>query len=208
MTVRRDHERPPDGHGVGRGGTRVRADAQRSIAAILDATLDCLDRNPDVNMSTIARAAGVGRTTLYTHFPSRDELIDAAVTHAVSRADAAIKAEPLDHLPAHEALARLIRSSWRSIGGYGGLLTAVARHLDRDHFHHQHLETALARIDALIARGQDEGVFRTDLPRDWLVTTFHTLLHTAVHEVEAGRLDAETAPDVVAATLTGALRRS
>jgi rhamnogalacturonyl hydrolase YesR len=134
-------------------------------------------------------------------------LIDATVAHAVSRADAAISAEPIDHLPAHEALAQLISSSWRSIGDYGGLLTAIARHLDRDHFHHQHLEKALARIDALIARGQDEGVFRTDLPRDWLVTTFHALLHTAVHEVEAGHLDPETAPEVVSATLIGALRQ-
>ena len=55
-------------------GTK-RADAQRNIAAILAAAGDCLGRDPGASTSEIAKAAGVGRVTLYGHFPSRAELV-------------------------------------------------------------------------------------------------------------------------------------
>jgi hypothetical protein len=47
----------------------------------------------------------------------------------------------------------------------------------------------MARVERLIARGQDEGDLRTDLPRPWLVATFYSLMHAAAEEVDAGRLD-------------------
>ncbi len=63
--------------------TVKRADAQRNIAAILDAATECLSRNPAASTSEIAKAAGVGRVTLYGHFPSRPELVDAVFVHAI-----------------------------------------------------------------------------------------------------------------------------
>ena len=50
---------------------RRRSDAERSIAAIVGAAVDAFGRRSDVSMSEIATAAGVGRVTLYAHFPSR-----------------------------------------------------------------------------------------------------------------------------------------
>ncbi|MGH3403828.1 MAG: hypothetical protein ACRDRJ_15215 [Streptosporangiaceae bacterium] len=43
-----------------------RADARRNIAAILEAALDCLARDPQASIADIAAGAGVGRITLYT----------------------------------------------------------------------------------------------------------------------------------------------
>jgi len=57
----------------------------------------------------------------------------------------------------------------------------------------------------LIDRGQGDGDFRTDLPRDWLVATFYSLLHAAAEEVDAGRLPHDRAPDVLEATILAAL---
>jgi hypothetical protein len=42
-----------------------------------------------------------------------------------------------------------------------------------------------------VERGQRDGVFRTDLPAEWLVTTFYALVHGAddharTHGVERG----------------------
>jgi AcrR family transcriptional regulator len=65
--------------------TRRRADAERSIAAILDAGLACFGTNPDVTMTAVARAAGVGRVTLYAHFPSRQALLEAVMAHAITK---------------------------------------------------------------------------------------------------------------------------
>ena len=182
---------------------RRRADAERNIAAILDAGLACFSRNADANVADVARAAGVGRVTLYGHFPCREALIDAVLAHAISKANTALDAEALDHGPAPEALSRLIRSSWRIVDHHRSLLAAAQRDLPPARIRHHH-DQAMARVERLLARGQDEGDFRTDLPRPWLVATFYSVLHSAAEEVDAGRLDATQAPEVLTATLLSA----
>jgi AcrR family transcriptional regulator len=64
-----------------------RADARRNINAILDAALTCLSRDPDVSIGEIAKTAGVGRVTLYGHFASRTELVDAVFARTIEQAD-------------------------------------------------------------------------------------------------------------------------
>jgi AcrR family transcriptional regulator len=179
---------------------RRRADAERNIAAILDAGLACFSRNADASVGDVARAAGVGRVTLYGHFPSRQALVDAVFAHAIGRANTALEAEALADGPAPEALSRLIRSSWRVVDQHRSLLAAAQHELPPARIRHHH-DQAMARVERLVARGQAEGDFRTDLPRPWLVATFYSVLHSAAEEVDAGRLDPAHAPDVLTATL-------
>lgn len=61
-----------------------RADAQQNVAKILDAAVACLSRDAGASVSEIAKAAGVGRVTLYGHFPSREALVEAALTRALA----------------------------------------------------------------------------------------------------------------------------
>jgi hypothetical protein len=61
----------------------------------------------------------------------------------------------------------------------------------------------MARIDRLIARGRNEGAFRTDQPRHWLGSAVYTLAHAVLTEVEEGHLTFEEAPAVVTASLLG-----
>lgn len=183
---------------------RRRADAQRNIAAILDAALAALASSSEVNMVEIARAAGVGRVTLYAHFPSKEALVDAVVAHAIGRAGTALDAVDLHQGTASEALARLAASSWQVLNQYRQLMVAGQRHLGPARLRAHH-DQAMARVDELVARGQDDGDIRTDLPRDWLVATFYALLHTAAEEANAGRLDPAEAGPVVAATVVAAL---
>jgi TetR/AcrR family transcriptional repressor of mexCD-oprJ operon len=182
---------------------RRRADAERNIAAILDAGLACFSRNADASVADVARAAGVGRVTLYGHFPSRQALIDAVLAHAISKANTALEAETLADGPAPEALSRLIHSSWRVVDHHRSLLAAAQHELPPARIRHHHDE-AMARVERLIARGQAEGDFRTDLPRPWLVATFYSVLHSAAEEVDAGRLDPAQAPQVLTTTLLAA----
>jgi AcrR family transcriptional regulator len=184
-------------------GVRRRADAQRSIAAILDAALACFSRDPDASTTEIARAAGVGRVTLYAHFPSREQLLEAVLARGIAQADEVLAAVPLDDAPADVALVRLIRSSWRVLDRYRSLYAAALEGLGESRLRKHH-RAPLARVQALVARGQAEGALRADLPRDWLVTTFYSLLHAAAQEVDAGRLKAAAAPDVLESTLLAA----
>jgi Zn-dependent protease with chaperone function len=64
-----------------------------------------------------------------------------------------------------------------------------------------------APLLGLLTRGQAQGAFRDDLPVQWLVTVFYSLIHAAAAEVQARRLSAKAAPDILADTLLAALRR-
>lgn len=186
---------------------RRRADARRSIDAILDAALSCLSRGPEVNIVEIARAAGVGRVTLYGHFPTREALVDAVVARAITRAGEALDAVDLDSGPATAALGRLATSSWQILNQHRQLMVAGVRHLGPERMRAHH-DQVMDRVRGLVARGQGEGDVRADLPVDWLITTYYALLHAAADEVNAGRLDPDQAGHAVAATVTAALRPS
>ncbi len=184
---------------------RRRADAERNIAAILDAALACFSEDPLATMADIARAAGVGRVTLYAHFASREDLLDAAVDRAVAEvaeASAAIEAEAEagDDITADQVLARHIRSSWWIVDRHRQLFDAAQRSLPPERLRARHAP-ALGDFDGLIARGQAEGVFRRDLPVDWLVTVIYSLFHAAAEDVNVGRLRRADAADVLEATL-------
>jgi TetR/AcrR family transcriptional regulator, mexCD-oprJ operon repressor len=203
---RLDHPGPqaPNPDALRPAATRRRADAERNIAAILEAGLVCFSRNPDASVAEVAQAAGVGRVTLYGHFPSRHELMDAVFAHALARANTVLDAEAIDHGAAADAMSRLIRSSWPILAQHRGLLAAAQRDLPLARIRRHH-DQVMARVERLIARGQDEGDFRTDLPRPWLVATFYSLMHAAAEEADAGRLDPAQAGGALATTILAAL---
>lgn len=181
---------------------RQRADARRNIEAILDAALACLSRDPDASVGDIARTAGVGRVTLYGHFPTRAELVDAVFARTLAEADEALDAVDLTGDP-RAALARLVASSWQIVNRHRALLQAAQRTIGPDRIRDQH-EIPHQRVQALIKRGRREGVFRTDLPTTWLVATFHNVLHGAADEIAAGRLNEKAAGRTIVATLLAA----
>ncbi|MEU0567839.1 TetR family transcriptional regulator [Nonomuraea sp. NPDC005983] len=181
-----------------------RADAERNIAAILDAGQRVLSSDPSASVAEVAKAAGVGRVTLYGHFPSRESLVEAVLTRAVALADASLEDPQLDALPAVEALSRLVRSSWEVLDRHSALFVAADRMMPSERIREHHAQP-LRRVERLIARGRDDGDFRTDLPLSWLVSTFFAILHTAAGEVEAGRLDRADAGEALTLTLRSLL---
>jgi AcrR family transcriptional regulator len=179
-----------------------RADAQRNIAAILEAARDCLIEDPDANVGEIAKRAGVGRVTLYGHFSSRAELVDAVFARTLEDSDHALEAVDLSGDP-RAALDRLIASSWHIVDQFRSLLIAAQRSMPHERIRATH-EGPLRRISGLIARGRDEGSFRSDLPVEWMVALFHSVVHAAANEVNAGRLTDDDAPRMISTTLQAA----
>lgn len=176
-----------------------RADAQRNRAAIIEAALDCLAANPRASMAEIAQAAGVGRVTLYGHFSSRKDLIEAATVQTMGRADAQLAPLNLDGDP-RDALELLVTSSWRILTDLHGILGAAEQELGIDRIREHHDQTML-RVRRLIERGQAEGVFRRDQPAAWLTACYFAILHGAATEIRAGRLSEAQATKEIPATI-------
>ncbi len=179
-----------------------RADARRNVTAILDSATDCLARDPEMSIAGIAAAAGVGRITLYGHFKTRAELVDAVFVRTTEHADAILGAIDIGGDPAG-ALTRLIAASWRIVHQFRNILLAAQRELPAERIRGVH-DPILQRVQALISRGQRAGTFRTDLPEQWLITTAFSLMHAAAEDAAAGRVEADDAARLITATLLAA----
>jgi TetR/AcrR family transcriptional repressor of mexCD-oprJ operon len=179
-----------------------RADARRNIAAILDAATGCLARDPETSIADIAAAAGVGRITIYGHFKTRAELVDAVLARTIERADAILGATDIGGDPSG-ALARLVAASWQIVHQFRNILLAAQRELPAERIRGVH-DPILRRVQSLIGRGQREGAFRRDLPRQWLITTAFSLMHAAAEDAAAGRVKADDAARLITATLLAA----
>ena len=179
-----------------------RADARRNAAAILDAATDCLARDPEMSIADIAAAAGVGRITLYGHFKSRAELVDAVLVRIIEHADTILDATDIGGDPAG-ALTRLVAASWRIVRQFSNILVAAQRELPAERIRGVH-DPILRRVQALISRGQQAGTFRTDLPGHWLTTTTFSLMHAAAEDAATGRIKADDAARLITSTLLAA----
>jgi TetR/AcrR family transcriptional repressor of mexCD-oprJ operon len=176
-----------------------RADAARNRDAILDAALQSLGSNPHASMTDIAAAAGVGRVTVYGHFSSRDDLLEALIIRTVARAEAEFTGLDLTGPPV-EALELLLRRSWRIVDSIHGLLAAAEENFSNDKLLEHH-EQPQARIVELLKRGQTDGAFRRDLDAAWLTSCITAIVHTAAGDLRRGRLAEEGADRVVTATV-------
>ena len=182
---------------------RRRADAERSVVRILEATIDVLASDPEASMSEIARHAGVVRATVYVHFPARDSLIAAATDRAIAEVVRVIEeAEPDRGAPA-EALARVVAATWRALGRFHGLIAINTRLPDAD-IDHRH-NPALARLYPLVQRGQRDGSFRADVPVSWHLGMLRALVHAASAELGAGRIPEAQIQSALVTTVLGAV---
>jgi TetR/AcrR family transcriptional repressor of mexCD-oprJ operon len=180
-----------------------RADAERSVARILDAALDALASDPEASMAEIARRASVVRATIYVHFPTRESLIEAVTERAIAEVTQAMAAAEPDRDDPAEALQRVLETAWRELGRFHALVGINARQppaeLRRLH------GPVLALVTPLIERGQHANTFRPDVPVSWHLAVLLALIHTASGELQADRLPRGQVESVLVTTVLGAL---
>jgi AcrR family transcriptional regulator len=187
-----------------RAPRRRRADAERSVAAILDAALDALASDPDSSMSEIARRAGVVRATIYVHFPTRTDLLDAVMEHAVAQVAQATKNAEPDRGEPVEAVERVLLATWRELARFHALLAINTARLSAEELRRRHLPV-LDQLEPLIERGQKQDLFRSDLPVDWHLAVIRAIVHTTSHEIRAGRLPESDAEAAMLSTVISAI---
>lgn len=138
----------------------------------------------DLPMREIARRAGVGTATLYRHFPSRTDLISAALAGHVAacRADMrAALAEPDAWTALSAAIRRFAEHQIRAPGLNEALL---GPHTAGAAFHHDR-RTHAAALEQLVARAHQQRVLR----REVSVTDVRVGLTaiSSLHPAQAGR---------------------
>lgn len=140
-----------------------RADAQRNIAAILDAARAVLVKDPYATMVQIAERSGVGRATLYRHFGSRERLVEQLVRGSVAAVDGALAIVDLEVGDAREAMRRAT-AAWL----VAGRRWRTARYAPLSLGSADASSSAIReRVGSLLVRGQRDGTIRDDVtPED------------------------------------------
>ena len=183
---------------------RRRADAERSIVRILDAAVDALAGDSEASMAEIARRAGVVRATIYVHFPTREALLEAVTERAMAEVVQAIEAVEPHRGDPGEALARVVRASWRTLGRFHALVAINTQQHAHSELRQRH-SSVLGTLQPLIERGQADGSFRADVPVAWHLSMLMALMHAASGEVGAGRVSDDEAERALVAATIGAV---
>ncbi|MEZ5075095.1 MAG: helix-turn-helix domain-containing protein [Solirubrobacterales bacterium] len=180
----------------------VRADAERNHRLIIDAAIRILGHDPDASIQNLVDESGVGRTTFYRHFQTREDLLEAVTAEVMARARrraaaaAIVAGEPKTSI-------RNLSASLLDIGLDWGPLIATRDGVS-DAF-----ETAKKADDSptrtFLEAGRERGELRTDMPQEWLRTVVQTVVLTAIDEVARGALTRPDAYRLTADTLVSVL---
>jgi AcrR family transcriptional regulator len=181
---------------------RLRSDARRNRRLVLDAAVALLAERPQATMQEVADASGLGRTTVYRHFPRRQDLIDALFEEVLRESGETVQ-EAIEHAStARELLCDLgirviaIGDRYRFLDAHPELRERTLSG-DGDAQGRDPLRTYLSDAQA-------RGEVRRDLPVSWMLTTMRGLAVVAMVEVSAGRMTVEEAGGHVGETCASA----
>ena len=157
----------------------LRADAARNAERILRAAREVYgELGPEAPIEAVARRAGVGERTLYRRFPTKGELVRAALDQCIAEGLTPTIEAVRDVADPLEGLAQLIDAAISLGARERNLLTAArsAGSLTPE------ISTALYdALNDLARRGQQAGVVRADLlPADLprIIAMLHSVLWT------------------------------
>jgi AcrR family transcriptional regulator len=179
-----------------------KSESTRAERRIIEQAAHVLAEGRGRTMQEIADISGVGRTTLYRHFRTREDLIRAIKLQALEDARAAMAASRPDEGSAEDALRRVIAGIVRVGDRYRvlieeGMSEETDMHKDAD---------LVETFFRLVERGQREGAFTTAMSPQWILTAVGSLIMAAIQQVQAGELARNHAATMVADTLLGGIR--
>jgi AcrR family transcriptional regulator len=165
-----------------------RATAARNVDAILDAAEGLLRNGKQVTFSAVSEASGLSRPTIYAHFADRSQLLAGLIARTLRQATAEMEAASPEKGSPVRALRRVITASWEQLARHQEIARAVGADISAHALHASHHDVRVT-LEGLLRRGRSEGVFRADLPDDWLVTSTLALIHAASGLTQSGQMD-------------------
>jgi len=143
---------------------KMRVDAQRNYASLLNAArVEVSERGADIVLENVARSAGVAIGTLYRHFPTRQDLLEAVFLDETNELRA--RAEELASAPVPlDALISWLRlhMDFAARGRSMGAAILAAKHVEGTRIYTAHKAMHNAG-EVLLLRAQAAGQIRTDV---------------------------------------------
>jgi AcrR family transcriptional regulator len=180
----------------------LRADAERSVRAILEAAERVLAEDAGASMEQIAEAAGLTRITVHRRFANRQALLEALSVSAMQQLLEAIEEARPSSAPALVAMYRVtanvlrVKSAWRFTLTHNTSLSEAAAALWAD---------IDARTVELLARAQREGLLAQATDLDWMRQVYYALLSEALNRAGTEQDSAAQDPDALAALVIDTL---
>lgn len=177
----------------------ARADARRNRDAVIAAAMRVLSDDPEASMREVADASGLTRTTVYRHFPSREELLRAIFELVAREADAAAREATAGDPGLEQVMRAVARNTialgqrFRFLAGYDQSALGEAARTAGD-------DPLLRWIEVAQARGET----RAELPPAWQLRALRSLATSAIEAVLAEQLSEAEAQRLLAATLIAA----
>jgi AcrR family transcriptional regulator len=177
----------------------LRADAERSVRAILEAAERVLSADPGASMEQIAAAAGVARTTIHRRFAHRQALIEALATSAARRLAQAVEDGRPETAPPAVALHRItanvleVKGAWAFALGLPAAPDSEAAALHQD---------MARRCLSVLERARAEGLVDEKADLDWVRRVYYALLGESLH---GDRGDEDLDTDALAARIIDTL---
>ncbi|MGW2143293.1 TetR/AcrR family transcriptional regulator [Nonomuraea bangladeshensis] len=175
----------------------LRADAERSVRAILEAAERVLAEDPAASMEQVAAAAGVARTTIHRRFANRQALVEALASSAARQLAQAVDDGRPDTAPPLVAMHRItanvlqVKSAWAFALGLPAVPGSEADVIQQE----------IGRAcTAVLRRAQADKLIDPSADLDWVRRVYYALIGESLHG------DADGAdPDTLAARIIDTL---
>jgi AcrR family transcriptional regulator len=185
--------RPPADGGPGEGARRLRADAVKNRARILEAAEEVFaTQGVAVPVDVVAERAGVGVGTLYRHFPTKEALFEAIVSSRLESMLATARdlsggADPTD------GLFTFLREMAGNASAKHDLIDALgSAGIDVKSNCSAVIDEIKTYVEQMRRRAVDAGTVRADVSTDEMiglvVGTCQAAAHAGQGEVNLGRL--------------------
>ncbi|GAA1916859.1 TetR/AcrR family transcriptional regulator [Streptomyces sodiiphilus] len=188
-------------------GSTAPGTTARTRRAILDAAISVYARDRTASLSEVARAAGVGRSTLHRYFPDRSALVRELARDAVEATRQAFEEAALDQGAPAEAFPRAVQAVFRVSDRMAFLFgEGQGGEWDEAGFERA-FEEAHAPVADLLSRGLAEGVLDPEYDPEWFVRALWYMASAGWESVTEGSMPRHRAVEHVTRTLTRGLFR-
>jgi AcrR family transcriptional regulator len=152
-------------------------------------------------MIEVAEEAGVGRATLYRHFPCRDDLMAAIKAHARGEVVVAVESLPTDEGPALDTIESIVRA----VIVLGDRYRFITGWRDDGEDSNEPRERISAALRNAVERGQRRGEITKSIPADWAVMVIRSLMLATIEQLSDGAMNDRDAERLVKRIVTQGL---